>query len=309
MRIAVVGAGAVGAYFGGRLAQAGEDVVFVTRPHAVERLRTHGLRIESLDGDFELHAQVTANPAELGNVDAVLIAVKSWQVREVAHAIRPLIGPETIVVPLQNGVEAPDHLIETLGNRAVLGGVCRIISAVIEPGHIRHSGIKPSVTFGELSGGACVRGAPLRDAFRRAQISAEISPDVTSAMWQKFLFLAAWSGVGSVSRMDIGTIRSTPETRELLVAAMQEIAAIARARNVSLPDDAVAAAMDFIDRSPPHGTTSMQRDMAAGRASELEQQTGAVVRFGRLEGVPVPVHRFLHACLLPTETLARRCVA
>ncbi len=309
MRIAVIGAGAVGAYFGGRLAQAGEDAVFVTRPQAVDHLRANGLRIESVAGDFEVQPQVTANPAELGHVDAVLVAVKSWQVREATQVIRPLVGDETIVVPLQNGVEAPEHLIAALGNGAVLGGVCRIISAVIEPGHIRHSGIEPSVTFGELSGGACARGVALRDAFRRAGVAAEISIDVTSSMWQKFLFLAAWGGVGSVTRMDIGTIRSTAETRELLVSAMQEIATIARARSVRLPDDAVAAAMEFIDRSPAHGTTSMQRDLSAGRASELEQQTGAVVRFGRLAAMPVPVHRFLYACLLSTESLARRCMA
>lgn len=309
MRIAVVGAGAVGAYFGGRLAQAGEDVVFVTRPQAVDHLRANGLRIESVAGDFEVQPKVTANPGELGHVDAVLVAVKSWQVREAAQSIRSLVGDETIVVPLQNGVEAPEHLIAALGKRAVLGGVCRIISAVIEPGLIRHSGIEPSVTFGELSGGPCARGVPLRDGFRRAGVAAEISADVTSSMWQKFLFLVAWGGVGSVTRMDIGTIRSTAETRELLVAAMHEIAAVARARSVRLPDDAVTAAMHFIDRSPAHGTTSMQRDMAAGRASELEQQTGAVVRFGRLGAVPVPVHEFLYASLLPTEVQARRCMA
>jgi len=309
MRIAVIGAGAVGAYFGGRLAQAGEDVMFVTRPQAVDHLRANGLRIESVAGDFAVRPQFTANPAELGHVDAVLVAVKSWQVREATQTIRPLVGDETIVVPLQNGVEAPEHLIAALGDGAVLGGVCRIISAVIEPGRIRHSGIEPSVTFGELSGGACARGVPLRDAFRRAGVAAEISSDVTCSMWQKFLFLAAWGGVGSVTRMDIGTIRSTAETRELLVSAMHEIAAIARARSVRLPADAVAAAMDFIDRSPAHGTTSMQRDLAAGRASELEQQTGAVVRFGRLGAVPVPVHEFIYACLLPTETLARRSMA
>ncbi len=306
MRIAVFGAGAVGGYFGGRLAQGGEEVVFIARGKTLEALRTKGLTVESLKGDFALSpAQATDDPAQVGPVDVVLVGVKAWQVSEAAQAMRPLVGPETCVVPLQNGVEAADQLAATLGARQVLGGLCAIICFVVEPGHVRHAGGDPSVAFGELDNRKSERAERLRQAFARAQVRVEIPSDIQVALWEKFLFIASWGGVGAVTRARVGVLRTLPETRQMLEEAMREIFAVGRARGVALPDDAVTKAMAIVNRFPPDGTASMQRDILAGRPSELHSQNGAVVRLGKQAGVATPVHDFIYRSLLPLEMRAR----
>lgn len=306
MRIAVFGTGGVGGYFGGRLAAAGLDVTFIARGAHLEALRASGLRVESLRGDFTVHpVHATDTPAEVGVVDVVLVGVKAWQVTEAAEAMRPLIGPETFVVPLQNGVEAPAHLAAVLGAEPVLGGLCRIISMVAAPGHIRHAGIEPYVAFGEPDGRPSARAERLREAFARTGVAVEIPPDIHVAMWGKFMALAPWSGLGAVTRAPIGVLRRVPETRAMLEAAMREVVAVAQARGVALRDEAVDRALAFMDAVEPGGTASMQRDIAAGRPSELEQQSGAVVRLGRAAGVPTPVHAFIYHSLLPLELRAR----
>jgi 2-dehydropantoate 2-reductase len=311
MRIAVFGAGAVGGYFGGRLAQAGEDVVLIARGEHLKAMQTRGLRVESIEGDFTVDpVQATDDPAEVGVVDAVLVAVKAWHVPQAAREMRPMVGPETFVVPFENGVEAPSQLAAVLGKEHVLGGLCRIISARVEPGHIRHAGISPTTTFGELDGRRSQRAERLHEAFQKAKgVTATIAEDVRVAMWEKFLFIAALSGVGAVTRSPVGVLRTLPETREMLDEAMEEILAVAHARNISLPQETVAQTMAFIDRLPPDGTASMQRDVMAGRPSELESQNGAVIRLGRDAGVETPVHTFIYGSLLPQELRARGEIA
>jgi 2-dehydropantoate 2-reductase len=312
MRIAVYGAGAVGGYFGGRLAQAGQDVVFLARGEHLRAIRDYGLQVASIAGDFIIRpAQATDRPEDIGPVDAVLLSVKAWQVPEVARAMGPLIDPGTFVVPLQNGVEAPDQLAEVLGAEHVLGGLCRIIAQVTGPGHIRHSGAEPYIAFGELDGagrgaGTTGRAERLREAFAPAQgVRVEISPDIRAAMWLKFLFIASMSGVGAVTRAPIGVVRGRPETRRMLEQAFEEVAAVAAALGVALPARAVEETMAFADTLPHDGTASMQRDIIAGRPSELETQNGAVVRLGERTGVPVPLHTFIYRSLLPLELRAR----
>lgn len=306
MRIAVFGSGSVGGYFGGRLAHAGLDVVFLARGEHLRAMRSHGLRVESPAGDFTVHPVLaTDDPTQVGPVGAVLVGVKAWQVTEAAEAMRPLVGPETFVVPLQNGVEAPDQLTAVLGQEHVLGGLCHIIAMVIAPGHIRHMGLEPKVFFAEIDRRPSERAERLRRAFERAGLNAQIPPDIHVALWEKFLMLASWGGLGAVTRSPIGVLRSLPQTRALLEEAMREIAAVAHHRGIALPDDAAARAMRFLDDAPPEGTTSMQRDITAGRPSELEAQSGAVVRLGKESGVPTPVHEFIYNCLLPMEMRAR----
>lgn len=307
MRIAVFGAGAVGGYFGGRLAQAGEDVVLIARGEHLQAMHTHGLRVESVEGDFVVNSpQVSDDPADVGVVDAVLVAVKAWQVPDAALAMRPLVGPQTFIVPLENGVEAPLQLVGVLGAKHVLGGLCRIITALVEPGRIRHTGISPTIIFGELDGRRSRRAERLQDAFQRAEgVTPYIPPDIHVAMWKKFLFIAALSGLGAVTRAPIGVIRSLAETRRMLEEAMEEILAVAHARDVPLPRTAVAETMAFIDGLPPDGTASMQRDIMAGRPSELASQNGAVVRLGQKAGVDTPLHTFIYHSLLPQERQAR----
>ena len=306
MRIAVFGTGAVGGYFGGRLAQAGEDVVFIARGGQLRALQAHGLRVDSIKGDFALSpVQATDDPAQVGVVDAVIMGVKTWQVPEAARAMRPLVGPETFVVPLENGVEAPDQLAAVLGAKHVLGGLCRIVSFVVGPGHVRHAGLEPYVALGEVDNRPSERAERLRDAFTQAGVNAEIPPDIRVAMWEKFLFIASFSGVGAVTRAPAGVMRELPETRQMLDQAMREVLAVAHARGVALPEESIPRTFALVDGLPPGGTASMQRDVMAGRPSELESQNGAVVRLGREVGVATPLHAFIYHSLIPMELQAR----
>lgn len=305
------GAGAVGAYFGGRLAEAGEDVTFVARGEHLRAIRERGLRVTSVAGDFLIHpARVSADPAELGPAEVILLGVKTWQVADAARAMTPLVGPDTFVVPLLNGVEAPAQLVEALGPDHVLGGICRIFASIVGPGHVRHSGVQPYVGFGELGGGSSVRAERLRDAFNRARgVTAEVLPDVRGAMWRKFMFIASMSGVGAVTRAPVGILRSRPETRRLLEEAVAEVRTLAVASGVALPASAVAETLAFMDALPADATASMQRDIMEGRPSELEAQSGAVVRLAARMGVQVPAHAFIYRSLLPLELRARGEVA
>jgi 2-dehydropantoate 2-reductase len=306
MRIAVFGTGAVGGYFGGRLAQAGEEVLFIARGKQLQALRDQGLRVESLKGDFLLRSvQVTDDSVQVGVVDAVIVGVKAWQVTEAAQACGPLVGPDTFVVPLQNGVEAPDQLAAVLGAEHVLGGLCRIVSFVVALGHIRHAGMEPYVALGELDNRPSQRAERLRSAFQRAGVAAEIPPDIHVALWEKFLFIASFSGVGAVTRAPAGVLRSLPQTRHLLRQAMYEVRAVAVARGIALPEETIERTMVLIDNLPPAGTASMQRDIMEGRPSELESQNGAVVRLGQEVEVATPLHAFIYHSLLPMELQAR----
>ena len=219
MRIAVFGAGSVGGYFGGRLARVGEDVVFIARGAHLRALCEQGLRVESPQGNFRVVAvQATDNPAQIGPVDVVLVAVKAWQVPEAAQAIRPMIGPETFVVPLQNGLEAPAQVAAVVGAEHVLGGSCVISSLIAAPGCIRHVGLEPSVTFGELDRRPNPRAERLREALERAEVSAFIPEDIQVAIWEKFMAIR-FGPIGAVARAPAGVLRNLPETRQLVEQA------------------------------------------------------------------------------------------
>lgn len=307
MRIAVVGAGALGLYFGGRLAEAGEDVVFLARGRTLRALREDGLLIESISGDVTIgKVAATDDPAGIGTVDAVLVCVKAWQVPEVAPTLAPLLRDGTAVIPLQNGIDAPAQLAAALGEGHVLGGLCRILAFQTAPGRVRHAGVPPSIAFGELTGGPTPRVEALKLAFEKAKgVSVQVPSDIGAAMWEKFLFIVAFGTVGAATRSPIGVFRSIPESRGLLEAVLGESSAVGRARGAALADDIVAKTLRFMDGLPPDGTASMQRDLAEGKPSELEAQTGAVVRLGRASGVPTPVSATLYAALLPSEKKAR----
>lgn len=307
MRIAVLGAGAVGSYFGGRLAQAGESVVFIARGRTLEALRRDGLRVLSIAGDFEVRpAEATDNPAEAGAADVVLLGVKTWQVGEAAAAMGPLLGPETAVLPLLNGVEAYDQLASVLGSDHVLGGMCRILASQAEPGVVRHTAIEPALHFGEWDGRLSDRVARLKNVLDLCLgVKALISQSIKTTVWEKFLFIAPFSGVGALTRAPAGILRALPETRALLEGLMHEIVELASARGVALRADIVQRTMAGVDALPPEGTASMQRDILEGRPSELEAQVGAVVRLAREAGIVLPLHGSLYASLLPAEKRAR----
>ena len=306
MRIAVFGTGGAGGYFGGRLAQAGEDVTFIARGEHLQAVCQHGLRVDSVKGDFVIQpAQATDNPAQVGVVDVVLLGVKAWQVPEAAQAMRSLIGPETFVVPLQNGVEAPAQLTAVLGAQHVLGGLAKIISFKVGPGHIHHAGAEPYMAFGELDNRPSERAERLRLGFERAGVTVEIPPDMQAALWDKFLFVVSWGGVGAVTRAPFGVLRSVPEIRQMLEQGMHEVFAVAQASNIALPEDTIRKTIAFVDTLPPSGTSSLQRDIVEGRPSELASWNGAVVRLGQEVGVATPLHAFIYHSLLPLELRAR----
>jgi 2-dehydropantoate 2-reductase len=305
MRIAIFGVGGVGGYFGGRLAQAGEEVVFLARGEHLRALRTHGLRVESFKGDFVVApVQATDDPAQVGAVDVVLVGVKAWQIPEVAPAICPLIGPETYVVPLQNGLEAPTQLAAVLGAEHVLGGTCAIYSLIAAPGCIRHIGLDPSVTFGELDQRPRTRAERLRQALERAGVTTSIAPDIQVPMWEKFLVLR-WGIVGAVTRAPAGIVRSLPEIRQMVVDASQEVIAVAQARHVAMTDESLHKSLAILDSLPETATTSLQRDVMDGRPSEIDAQAGALLRLGQEVGLATPLHTFLYHSVLPMEMRAR----
>jgi 2-dehydropantoate 2-reductase len=308
MKVAIVGAGGVGGYFGGRLAQAGEDVVFIARGEHLRAMQRKGLQVDSINGDFRVdRVLATDDPATVGEVDYVLVAVKSWQLRDAIETMRPMVGKTTSIVPLLNGVDAPDQLTNVFGAERVLGGTCSVISMIAGPGHVRHAGAHPTIRFGELDQRRSERVERLRNAFSRTEgVRVEVPEDIHVVMWNKFMAIAPWSGIGAVTRAPIGVIRSLPETRALLEHAMEEISLLARARKVAMEREAIHQAMAFIDTLPFEGTASMQRDIMAGRPSELDAQNGTVVRLGKEAGVATPVNGMIYSSLLPLERRARK---
>ena len=306
MRIAVFGTGGVGGYFGGRLAEAGEDVIFIARGEHLRAIKEKGLKVDSRDGDFVIYpAAATDIVSDVGVVDLVIVGVKAWQVPDAARAMKPLVGSDTTVLPLQNGVDAVSQLIETLGSDRVVGGLCRIVSFVVEPGHIRHAGSTPSVIIGELDNRQTRRIATIEQLFKRAGVVITIATDIQVALWTKLLFIAAFSGVGAIANAPAGVLRTDPQRRTQMLSAMQEIYALARARGINLPLDSVDTVMAAVDALSEDATSSMQRDIAAGKPSELESQNGVVVRMAHEAGIEVPTNALIYHTLRPLEEKAR----
>ena len=305
MRIAIVGAGGVGGLTAALLARAGHEVAVVARGRTLAAIAERGIHVESPLGTFDAKVEAAAAPAELRPADVVLLAVKTWQVPEVAKTLSPLVAGGGFVVPLQNGVDAPEQCAAALGPQRVVGGLCHMLSWSTAPGEIHHAGAPPAYTLGAFRAPLDPRAEELRAALESAGGRARIVPDFAVALWEKFLFIASFGGVSALSRSTAGPIRSIPETRELLEKACGEVLAVGRARGVSLGGEVVAKTMAFVDALPESATPSLQRDVVAGRPSELEALSGAVVRLGHAAGVPVPVHTVIFGALLPLERAAR----
>ena len=300
MRIAIFGAGGIGGYLGGRLSQAGEEVVLIARGEHLKAIREHGLRVDSIKGDFvATPALATDNPTEAGTVDAVILGVKAWQVTDAAKAMRPMIGPDTFVVPMQNGVEAPGQLASVLGEKAVVVGLGGLISYIVGPGHILHAGGEPFVSFGESDDSATERTQRLLQAFQNAGVQATIPTNIHAALWGKLAFMAANSGVGAITRVPVGQWRSVPGSWEMAQQVVKEVLAVAHGKGIRMPIDALPATQARLEASPPGGTSSMQRDLMEGRPSELGVQNGGVVRLGLEAGVPTPVNSTIYGLLKP----------
>jgi 2-dehydropantoate 2-reductase len=305
MKVLVYGAGGAGGFFGAQLARAGEEVIFLARGAHLQAIKRDGLRIDMPEGEIVIQpARATDNPADAGKVDVVILGVKAWQVREAAEAMRPVIGPDTFVVPLQNGVDAPAELAAVLGAEHVAGGTCATISWLTAPGRIRSVMSSNFIRFGELDNRPSERVVRLKDAFKRSGTNVEVPADIQRALWSKFLVVTAFGGVGAVTRAPIGVTRSLPETRRMLEQCMEEVLAVAQARGVAMFDNAVAESMSVLDSIGGNATASLQRDIADGRPTELDYWNGAVVRLGREAEVPTPTHSFIVRSLLPLHLQA-----
>jgi 2-dehydropantoate 2-reductase len=306
MKFAILGTGGVGGYFGGRLAQAGKDVTFIARGKNLETLQTSGLRVDSIQGNFLLErVQVTDSPESLHGVDVILLATKAWQLDSVIESIKAMAGERTTILPLLNGMEHIDILRAEFGER-VLGGLCRISSFLIAPAHINHVAIIPYIAFNEWGANGSPRVTALLDVFSKIKdIIVETPANIELAMWEKYLLICAFSGVGAVTRAPIGVIRSIPESRAMFRRALEEVVLVANSRGVDLMEKSVQSVMDRIDQTQPDMLASMQKDIMEGRPSELESQTGALIRMAHAADVFVPTHEFIYASLLPLENKAR----
>jgi 2-dehydropantoate 2-reductase len=306
MKITIIGTGAVGGYFGGRLAQAGNDVTFIARGEHLKAIQENGLFVKSPQGDFTIKpAKVTEKIETVSNADLVIICTKAWQVKEIAQQIAPLFGKETMVLPLQNGVLAADELAEFIPRKNILGGLCRIFSMIESPGVISHLGIDPTIIFGELDNKQSERTELLQNTFNEAGIKNICSVDIQAHLWKKFLMICS-SALLAVTKTNYGEMRSIPETRAMLQEMYTEIYNVAIASGVNLSENIVEKTMKVVDTFPPESTSSLTRDVWDGKPSEIEYQNGTVVRLGKKYGVPTPVNRFIYYSIIPMEMKVRK---
>ena len=288
MKIAMMGSGGVGGYFGGRLAAKGYDVTFIARGAHLAAMREHGLTIESGVAPLVLRVRATDDPATVGPVDIVLLSVKLWDTETAAQAIKPMLGPGTGVISLQNGVDAEPMLLRLLGARHVMGGIAQIGATIARPGVIAHVGTMQRLVFGELDNTPSPRAQALLEACQASGITAEISADIVKTIWTKFVFLVGMSSVTSLTRMQIGPIRKDPDARALLLNVMREAVAVGRKKGVGLEADFAEQQIGFVDGLPETMTTSMHHDLERGNRLELPWLAGTVARFGRELGIDTP---------------------
>jgi len=300
MRIAVVGAGGVGGGFGVALAKAGADVTFIARGAHLAAMKSAGLKVTGPLGDTHLvPTQATDDPAEIGKVDIVLFCVKLWDVESAGERIKPLIGPDTGVIPLQNGVDAAERLIPILGSKAVMGGVAQVSASITAPGVITQVGTFMRMIFGELDGRRSQRGEDFLALCLKAGFDATLSEQILTDLWMKFILLAANSGITALARQPLGKLRDDPDMRPIFRAALQETFDVGRARGVALPADAVERTLDFIAHLPPTMKASMALDLDRGNRLELPWLSGKVAELGRQLGIPTPTHGMIYAMLKP----------
>jgi len=299
MRFAVVGAGAIGCYFGGRLAQAGANVTFLARGATLTALRERGLQVRSLRGDFELPVAADDDPNAIGPCDVVLFCVKSFDTEAAAASLPPLLHRETGVLSLQNGVDNEEKLARAIGEERVLAGAAYILAAVVQPGVIEDRGGPGSILFGELDGTRSARAERLLDWFRRAQVAAEIDPGIRATLWDKFSFICGMAGMTAATRLPIGAIRATPASWAMFRRIVSEVVALAEAEGVHLPADSVERHAAFAQRLEADGTTSLYHDLVHGKPLELDALHGFVVRRAARHDLAVPACEAVYALLAP----------
>ena len=305
MNIGIIGAGGVGGYFGARLAQAGYNVTLIARGEHLAAIRKNGLQVRSIKGDFHVrNIAATEHIEDVKGADLILVCVKAWQIIALAGEIAAIVHPETIVLPLQNGVLALEELKESVDEKNLVGGLCRLLSEIQSPGVINHFGVEPILEFGEINRQETPRLHMLKDMFDNAGIKSVISSDIHADLWKKFIFICV-SGLLAVTKTTYGELRETPELREMMINLMNEVHQLAEAMGISIAPDYVRETVAFIDTFPYDSTTSLARDVLNGRPSEIEYQNGTVVRLGQAYGVDTPVNQYVYYSILPLEKKAR----
>ena len=307
MKIAIMGTGGVGGYYGGLLSQTGHDVTFTARGAHLQTMRDKGLQVKSVHGDFTVSpAKATDKPSQIGPVDVILFATKTYQTDEAAKSIKPIVGKDTVVVSLQNGIDAADSIGAVVGMEHILGGATWLSAAIEAPGVIGQYSQFRRIVLGEFTGQTTKRLKAVYDALQATGATVETSDNILKVLWTKFVFIAPVMAMGSLTRVTFGEYRNVPESRAVLIDALSEVAAVAKAKGVLLDADVVAKTLVFIDSSAPGIKPSMQRDVESGKRSELESMIGVVVRMGMQYKVPTPVMRFAYAMLKPGELKAQQ---
>jgi 2-dehydropantoate 2-reductase len=302
VKIAVFGVGGVGGYFGGLLARAGVDTVFLARGEHLRHIREHGLRVESVAGDFEVKVRAEEKAEDVGPVDFILSCVKTYHVEESAPAMIPLLGPDTAVVSLQNGVQSEEKLGRAVGAGRVIGGAAYIESSISSPGGVSQTGGPRRLIIGELDGRLSERVRALRGALTGAGIDCRISGEINRELWRKFMFICPFSGLTSVVRAPIGVVLENGETRELYLQAMEEVRSAASSCGQDFPREVMEEIMDFTEGLHYDFKSSMQRDLERGEPLELDALNGHVAALGRDKGFPAPVNRFIASALAPYKS-------
>ena len=300
MRIAVVGAGGVGGGFGAALAKAGADVTFIARGAHLAAMKSTGLKVLGPRGDIHVvPTKATENPAEVGIVDIVLFCVKLWDIESAGERIKPLIGQNTAVIPLQNGIDAHERLIPILGANAVMCGVAQISASITAPGTITQVGAFMRMIFGELDGRKSRRAEDLLALCLKAGFEATLSETILTDLWMKFILLASNAGMMSLARQPIGALRDDPDMRPIFSSAYREVADVGRAKGIALPADAVERVLELTKHFPPTMKASMALDLDRGNRLEVPWHSGKDAELGRQLGVPTPTHSMMYAMLKP----------
>ncbi|HBT85692.1 MAG TPA: 2-dehydropantoate 2-reductase [Porphyromonadaceae bacterium] len=305
MKIAIIGTGGVGGYFGAKLVQAGYDVTFVARGEHLKSIQNNGLTIKSFLGDFKVdNLKATDKITEIDKPDLIIIGVKAWQIKEIRDNIKMILKDNTVILPLQNGVLASEELSESIDKKHILGGLCRIISKIDSPGVIHHIGITPAIIVGELDKSKTERIEKIQEIFITAGIESKISENIEADLWKKFITICV-SGLLAVSNTTYGELRSMKETRRLMIDLLKEIFLLSQKIGAGIETDFVDQAVAFIDSFPYDSTASLTRDVWEKKPSEIEYQNGTVVRFGEKHGIETPINKFVYSCILPSEIKAR----
>ncbi len=300
MRIVVIGAGGTGGYFGGLLARAGEDVIFVARGRQLEALQEGELTVKSrLVGTFSVRVRATDNPEEIGPVDLMLVCVKMYDVAAASKGLHALIGPETVVLPIQNGIEVAGLLSDEVGAQHLVGGVAYVTSQIESPGVIAQTGGGGSIELGELDGGQSERTRRVQEVLQHAGIPTKLPDDIRVSLWAKFLFICAVSGITALTRLPVGQLLAYTETSDLIRAVMQEGESLARSYSIALPEDVVERQMAVLQSFPPQAMGSMAFDLLAGRRLEIDALNGTMVRLGKEQGLSLPCNAVIYAALKP----------